>query len=244
VLVVCDFGGGIKLLDQKSGKPIANLTPHSGQVNAIAISRDGGMIAAGSFDGAITLWDNTGNDKGNLIVKDQEILSLAISPDSQYIVAGCRGTAFLFDLSKREEPKQLEAYRGNPKSFFRGIEGVAFAPDSRLFATGGMIVRIWETGSGKLVSDLPVDSHRINDLAFSPDGQVLAGVDRAGHLRLWDVAGRGLLTSTPAHSAASFGLAFSPDGQRIATTGRKDFAVKMWEVPTLRLIKAFKRAHP
>ena len=61
-IAVADFGGATKLLDASTGKLKATLTPHSSVVNALAVTADSKLIASGSFDGTITLWDSAGKE--------------------------------------------------------------------------------------------------------------------------------------------------------------------------------------
>jgi WD40 repeat protein len=242
-IATADFAGTTKLLDPANGKTKATLTPHSSQVNAVAISADSSLIAGGSFDGSITLWDVTGKEVGTLMAPKERILNLSISPDRQELVAGSReGNAYLFDLAQRGPPKVLKAYVG-PPSYWSGVEAVAFAPDGESFVTGGMNLRLWEAGSGKLIREFPRPSGaRANCLAFSPDGRILAGVDRDGWLALWDPSTGERTACVSAHPGPSFGLAFSPNGQRLATVARTDFAVKIWNPDTLSLVATFRRA--
>jgi WD40 repeat protein len=242
-VATADFAGTTKLLDPATGKTKATLTPHSSQVNAVAISSDSKLIAGGSFDGSITLWDGTGKEVGTLLAPKEKIVNLAISPDKQELVAGCReGNAYLFDLAQRGSPKVLKAYVG-PPSYWSGIEAVAFAPDGESFVTGGMNLRLWEAGSGKLIREFERPSGaRMNCLAFSPDGHSLAGIDRDGWLALWDPSTGERTACVQAHTGPSFGLAFSPNGQRLATVSRTDFAVKIWDRYSLNLVATFRRA--
>ena len=57
-------------------------------------------------------------------------------------------------------------------------------------------------------------------LAFSPDGQTLAGCATEGLITLWDVAAARIVTNFRGDVRAVQGLAFSPDGQRLLTGGK------------------------
>lgn len=72
---------------------------------------------------------------------------------------------------------------------------------------------------------------RVEDLAFSPDGKLLAtaGSDRTA--RIWEIA-TGQQHSTPfVHDDMVFGVAFSRDGRRLATASR-DNTARIWEIAT------------
>lgn len=120
---------------------------------------------------------------------------------------------------------------------------MAFAPNGESFVTGGMNLRLWEAGSGKLIREFERPSGaRMNCLAFAPDGHSLAGLDRDGWLALWDPSTGERTGCVQAHNGPSFGLAFSPNGQRLATVSRIDFDVKIWNPDRLSLVTTFHRA--
>ena len=71
----------------------------------------------------------------------------------------------------------------------------------------------------------------ITDLAFSPDGRLLATASASGFTYLWSTTGRGKpRTLTDAKSGVD-AIAFSPDGAMLATGG-EDGAVRIWTVST------------
>ena len=48
-----------KLLRASSGELLAALEGHTGPVMAVALSSDGRLLASGSFDGSLRLWDTS-----------------------------------------------------------------------------------------------------------------------------------------------------------------------------------------
>src|SRR6185503_12212600 len=100
------------------------------------------------------------------------------------------------------------------------------------------VVKIWEIGpSGAASAAQPVHivaaPTLICDLAFSPDGRRLAGINR-DLLKIWDVAAdQEVLTLRGApqrHWDPAFNprIAFSPDGKRLVGTNWNE-SISMWD---------------
>ena len=75
------------------------------------------------------------------------------------------------------------------------------------------------------------------DVAFSPDGGILAGGSLDGTVALWDVASRREIATLEGHRRRVDSVAFSPDGDMLASGGR-DGTVKLWDVASRRQIAA------
>jgi WD40 repeat protein len=121
----------INVFDAKSGAQIATLPPdddpvHHSAIAATALSPDGNILATGSWDHSIQLWDaknltHIGSLKGHL----NEVWSVAFSPDGKRILSGAKdGGVFLWPLDARKHNDWIAgdwhptAFSSDEKSIF------------------------------------------------------------------------------------------------------------------------------
>lgn len=114
---------------------------------------------------------------------------------------------------------------------------VRFSADDRWIgaADSNGVVRLWEAATGKLVWEKPAGAGR--DLAFSPDGTMLAiGGFYSREITLWDLQKDELIRQLPQNARS---LEFSRDGAMLAAAG-EDAMVRLWDPRTGALLKEFK----
>jgi WD40 repeat protein len=116
------------------------------------------------------------------------------------------------------------------------VSSVKFSPDGRVLAVGGFErVRLVDTVSGKVLSELTGHSDAVRSVAFSPDGKMLAAAggppQREGEIKIWDLQSRELIRTLKGHTDCIYSIAWSPDGKLIASASY-DKMVKLWDVAT------------
>jgi WD40 repeat protein len=70
----------------------------------------------------------------------------------------------------------------------------------------------------------------MGNVAFSPDGTMLAAGNGWYEVHWWRVADGELLRAVKGHRDSVNSVAFSPDGKKLAS-GSLDGTVKVWRVP-------------
>ncbi|HEY84814.1 MAG TPA: hypothetical protein G4N96_06860 [Chloroflexi bacterium] len=70
----------------------------------------------------------------------------------------------------------------------------------------------------------------IRDLAFSPDGNILASAGNYGIVRLWQIPSGDLLHTLKPHTTHISSIEFFPDGKAILS-GSDDSTIRLWNVP-------------
>jgi len=228
-LVVGSNSGGLEFWNV-AAEPLAALPNRvAGFVGAWA-TPDGSTLIGAHYGGALSLWDaGTGELRHVVKLYDVCIKCLAVSPDSQYAVAGTCGIAKQLSLDTCEVTREINLVWG-PEEAFRWVDGVgatqivwsaAISPGPRCFALGrakDIQLRDWTTGAV-----IRTFSPGGDVLAFSPDGRLLAATKRGGGVQLWDVesgAPREGTMSVP--SSAEIG----PDGARMVVSHGEGLEVR------------------
>ena len=213
----------------EQGKPeLVAQIGHSGPVMTLAYSPDGSLLATGSWDTKVKIWDT----RSGFLIRTLSghtglVQSLAFLPDGQSLVTGSYDdTVKMWNVVTGQEIWSVETTE----------DAVALSTDGCLLATGGgtkMSLRDPRTGQVRLT--LSGLHHDVHSLAFSPDGTRLAsggetGDGKAGELMLWDPQS-GQVVQTLANLGSVTSVAFSPDGRTLASGGR-DKAVHFWNAQT------------
>jgi WD40 repeat protein len=88
----------------------------------------------------------------------------------------------------------------------------------------------WDALSGHELAEFPKASvGDLFDLAFSPDGRLLASGGVQSDINVWDFAGRTVAFRLEGHQGHVNSLAFSPDGRRLISGG-DDGTIRFWEM--------------
>jgi WD40 repeat protein len=189
------------------------LTGHSKRVSSIAMTPDGQLIASGSEDKTIKVWNlRTGQLLRTLTGHSEGIRSVAISPDGKLLASG--GDDKTIKLWNLDTGKLLHTLTGHSDI----VQSVTISPDGNLIASGSndKTVKLWNLHTRQEIRTLTGFSYFVVSVAISRDGQTL--VSGAEKLYLWHLP-TGNLISTISDPSGNVipSLAMTPDGETLVS---------------------------
>jgi WD40 repeat protein len=229
------FGGTDKVvrLINLGGKPPREQTwnqpPPEANVESLAYSPDGKLLACGKGNGAILLWDTaTGTELRPLAGPDGAVNQVAFSPDGA-LLASAGGTAVrLWKVANR----QLLFTSRQPPGWPAWC--VAFSPDGKTLAAGleSGEVRLWDVGTGRELARLSGHGGRVRWIGFHPDGRSLAvaGLWPDHVVIVWDLATRTRRYRLSGHAGEVLSGAWRGDGRLLITAGSTDGRIRLWDL--------------
>jgi WD40 repeat protein len=212
----------IRIWEVQSGKLKKVLSGHTGNIRSVAISPDGRLAAASSWDehdGAIRLWDvETGEPRGIIGGSGPDVLSFALKPDGKQAAFGYSdGTFRLWNIGTNHViMKHGES-----------VDRISFSQrGDYVFSGGQKSIKMWDL-AGRLLKTFQ-GYETLYSIAISPDNTTMLS-GGYGELILWDLAtGKVKRRFHPTDVGVISGVAFSHDGKFIvAPKGRE---VGLWEI--------------
>lgn len=217
----------VQLCEARTGSALQTLKGHAQDVSSLAFSPDGQLLASGSNDRSIRLWDMKIGATLHVMEEHSSIVNcVAFAPNNHHIAsASSDNTIRLWDVKSGA----VRTLKGHSDT----VSSVAFSPDGQQLASASWdrTARLWELKTEKTLKVLRGHFGIITSISFSPDSQQLASASNDKTVMLWEPKREETVQNSDGHSARVNCIAFSPNGKQLAS-GSNSGLVALWDTAT------------
>lgn len=188
-----DHTGALWDARANSGRRVASLLGHRGEISNAVFNFDSGVVVTSSMDKTARLWDvrmlTSGNGSGSgqptcrnvLSGHEDEVLDAQFDAKGRRVVtASADGTCRLYDVETGSMVHHLRGHEGE-------VSKALFDPTGRsvLTASADKTARLWNADNGELLQALEGHSDEIFSCLFNYEGTLIVTASKDNTCRIW-----------------------------------------------------------
>jgi WD40 repeat protein len=235
-MVTGSYDKTLRIWDLETGVVLKKMEGHSDEVWALAVSRDGQIIASGDEDGKIIAWHGETSESLTKPIEAHliRISSVDFSPDGTVPVTGSYNGMTKFWCTKTWQ------MQGDPIKGY--VSCVRYSPSGELLAIAtDHNIQIYNPGTRERAASFGA---RATSLAWTPDGTRLLSGDGGSDptIREWDpLTWQQVGHPWAGHTGSIYAIAIDHAGTLIASAS-DDKHVRLWRLSDRRNIAIFKHS--
>jgi len=217
------------LWDVESGEKL-HILPDIRQVQGMAFSPDGSLLAIGTRSGQVILWNL--HDFSHVTLREATgdyARALSFSPDGQSLAVGLQSLQVeIWNVPDRRQVQSLRGHTGD-------IPAVAYSPDGTQLASSSLdgTIRLWDPHPPPiqhLVPGLTLEYYlQVGNPRFSPDSRWAAVSMESGDVKIVDPSTAGWEVRKVLPNAGNL-VAFSSDAATLLTLRKDGKTLQRWDV--------------
>lgn len=237
---------------------------HTAPINSIMFSPDGSLLATGSTDKTIKLWDaTTGREIRTFTGHTTSVNCVAFTPDGKTLISGSGTLSGTFSIDQSDETiKVWDVATGELLRSMTGhktpVNSIAVSLDGQLLASaGGPGIKLWNIAAGNQLREFgnltPRDrrrldgngnqtighTHNVHSVTFNPNGKILVSGGLDGNIFFWDLnEERPVGSIRLGNSLDSLFVSFGSD-ERILANATDDW-VRIWDLTAKKEARSMK----
>jgi WD40 repeat protein len=229
--------------DAQTGRVMAGpLDGHTHQVLTLDVSPEGGILASGSYDCTVILWDtSTWQRKGDPLLCGAFVTCVQFSRSSSHLGVTTAEDIQIWDLDRRVCLAQFKGHAAYNKTWNKWLTWTR--DGAHLFSAGAFndpVIRCWDTTTSKQAGDAWTGHHYdIFQIVLNPADTLLASASDDHTVRLWQVP-TGTEVARYNHSHVILHVAFSVNGPFLYSGG-EDKRISQRQIP-VEVLAAARRA--
>lgn len=214
------------------GPEIQKLQGHSSGVSVVTFSADGSLLASGSLDETVRLWDAKTGREMQTFSHSEIVQMVAFSPNGFILFSATfDGIIHCWDIHVGQEVR-------NFKLDGKIIEAT-LSSDGCLIAlvVDYNMIDLWNIETGQKVRTIGGDDEEVYSIAFSPDNSLLASASgrKSEIVRVWNIRTGQQIRMIPQTSGINC-VEFSPNGSLLALG--TDNGILIWDTKTWQKVQS------
>ncbi|MBD2310313.1 WD40 repeat domain-containing protein [Desertifilum sp. FACHB-1129] len=206
----------LKIWSLATEQPLYSIKAHKDAISAIALTPNASTLVSASHDKTVKLWNLKTGKLQRTFKHSQEVLSVALSADSQTIFSATANEMRAWHLETGKLLYQCD----------NGDAPLTLYQDTLVSSHEGTSIHVWQHQTGELL-DVHYGYWNLTTLTLSIDGHLLASGSEDGTVKVLDLQTGKLLHILAGHEDSSWSI-LMPNRQTLVSAS-EDGTLRIWQ---------------